>query len=690
MDTSVQEALKIGLVNDQIHTIVISGGTGVGKSYILRQCLEKWQIPYRLIPVYVDNSQLQESIDFEASLEQGKMVMSSGLLDDTSTRCWVVDDGHVLSPEVRHALLVEAKRRQILLIMTINHENQTLDDAEWELVDVHVSMETPSLESRIVVLQQHREEIQCIDISTFGGNQTNLDDGPSEVESKSIDIPSSEDIGSLIANKSVQAVAVPDAMLSLAISYALQARTVGHGAEYILLQVMKSLAVLEGSSYCKPFHAEQAVLYVLPHRMKRNDDSESESSQGDCMADNNKQEQNDSNDAITAADSDSAKDSNDSDADDVQSEQRESADCNNDMDGTEDELSDQEDSSSSDQEDSGRSDQEESSDTNDSDSISQGPNHPLNADSNEADGISALGLPDMVAKIANKMFQWKLESSKTVDRQYRKGSGRRLMTKTKDTRGRMIRAYQDEHALEDLALVDTLRAAAPYQRLRIAVKVKQLQQSAQLQQESRQDDKGLSILVKPQDYRRKAREKRIGAYQLFVVDASGSMSARHRMEATKAAVLSLLRDSYIHRDSVGLIAFRKESAEVLLPFTRSVERAERLLATLPTGGKTPLAQGLRTAYTMCDRLLRKHSAERIQIICITDGRATSGDSEEPVAEAKQWARILGTLPVDCIVIDTETGFIKLGLAKKLCQLMNGSYYAMDTISAERILRVSRR
>ena len=241
-----------------------------------------------------------------------------------------------------------------------------------------------------------------------------------------------------------------------------------------------------------------------------------------------------------------------------------------------------------------------------------------------------------------------------------------------------------------MALVDTLRAAAPYQRLRIAAKERQLQQSVQLPQENRQDDKGLSILVKPQDYRRKAREKRIGAYQLFVVDASGSMAARHRMEATKAAILSLLRDSYIHRDSVGLIAFRKKSAEVLLPFTRSVERAERLLATLPTGGKTPLAQGLRTAYTMCERLLHRHSAERIQMICITDGRATAGNSENPVAEAKQWARILGTLPVDCIVIDTETGFIKLGLAKELCQLMNGSYYAMDTITADRILRVSRR
>jgi len=264
------------------------------------------------------------------------------------------------------------------------------------------------------------------------------------------------------------------------------------------------------------------------------------------------------------------------------------------------------------------------------------------------------------------------------------------MTKTKDTRGRMIRAYQDEQALEDLALVDTLRAAAPYQRLRAATKMEQEKLSTQSQQLEHQSNKGLSIVVKPQDYRRKAREKRVGAYQLFVVDASGSMAARHRMEATKSAILSLLRDSYIHRDSVGLIAFRKESADVLLPFTRSVERAERLLASMPTGGKTPLAHGLRMAYTMCDRLLRSHKAERIQIICITDGRATSGDSEDPVAESKQWARILGTLPVDCIVIDTETGFIKLRLAKELCKLMNGSYYAMDTITADRILRVSRR
>lgn len=673
METSVQEALEIGLVNDQIHTIVISGGTGVGKSYVLRQCLEKWQIPYRLIPVYIDTSQLQESIDFEASFAQGKMVMASGLLGDTSNRCWVVDDAHVLSPEVRHALLVEAKRRQILLIMTINHEDRTLDDAEWEFVDVHVSMDAPTLQSKVKVLQRRRDEIE----------------------------PSSEDLLSLIDSKRVQSIAVPDAMLSLAISYALQARTVGHGAEYVLLQVMKSLAVLDGSSYCKPSHAERAALYVLPHRMKRNDTSESQTSQGEES--NSASDQNQSQKSTETTDDSDGDNLNNADSGDSKCDESNSNELNSN--GQDNSNADGHDSNDIDFDD-GKSSGSNALETSDSTQNESEDSDSMNTQGDLSNRISSSCLPDTVARIANQFFQWKLQSSKTVDRQYRKGSGRRLMTKTKDTRGRMIRAYQDEHALEDLALIDTLRAAAPYQRLRVVERVTPLQANGPLNvveqsvtpecscqrgpQAERHDLKGLSIVVKPQDYRRKAREKRIGAYQLFVVDASGSMAARHRMEATKGAILSLLRDSYVHRDSVGLIVFRKDSAEVLLPFTRSVERAERLLATLPTGGKTPLAQGLRVAYTMCDRLLRRHSAERIQMICITDGRATSGASEDPVGEAKQWARILGTLPVDYIVIDTETGFIKLGLAKELCKLMNGSYYAMDSITSDSILRVSRR
>jgi len=536
-------------------------------------------------------------------------------------------------------------------------------------------MDAPTLQSKVKVLRRRRDEIE----------------------------PLSEDLLGLIDPKRVQLIVVSDAMLSLAISYALQAHTVGHGAEYILLQVMKSLAVLDGSSYCKPSHAERAALYVLPHRMKRNDTPESRTSQGEVSNSASNQNQSQKN-TETATDDSDVDDSDNSDSRDSKRDESHSDELN--ANGLDNSNSDGHDGSRDMDFDDGKSKESNHSETLESTANEWGTSDSMNTYSDTSNGISSLCLPDTVARIANQFFQWKLQSSKTVDRQYRKGSGRRLMTRTKDTRGRMIRAYQDEQALEDLALIDTLRAAAPYQRLRAVERVKQLQVDTPLNvveqsvtseclcqmapQAERHDLKGLSIVVKPQDYRRKAREKRIGAYQLFVVDASGSMAARHRMEATKGAILSLLRDSYVHRDSVGLIVFRKDSAEVLLPFTRSVERAERLLATLPTGGKTPLAQGLRVAYTMCDRLFRRHSAERIQMICITDGRATSGASEDPVGEAKQWARILGTLPVDCIVIDTETGFIKLGLAKELCKLMNGSYYAMDSITSDSILRVSRR
>ena len=387
MDTSVQEALKIGLVNDQIHSVVISGGTGVGKSFLVRQYLEKWHISYRLIPVYIDSSQLQETIDFEASLQQGQMVMNAGLLDDPHTRCWLLDDGQVLSPDVRHALLVEAKRRHILLIMTINHEDRTLTDAEWELVDAHVSMNSPSLETRIDVLQRVRDEISY-------ENDAN--------------------IGAFIENKSIQTISVPEPMISLAIAYALKAHTVGHGAEYVLLQVMKSLALLEGGSYCKPRHAELAALYVLPHRMKKAEIPESQPSPGENSSSTSEQDRSQSNDTSDSMDSDV---SNDCEQDDSNRDELHPNESN----PNESNANDADDADI----DSAEGDDADSSEINGSSNSSESKDRLRDNATNDmgdiCDKLSSLCLPDTVARIANQLFQWKLESSKTVDRQYRKG-----------------------------------------------------------------------------------------------------------------------------------------------------------------------------------------------------------------------------------------------------------------------------
>lgn len=302
----------------------------------------------------------------------------------------------MLSPEVRHALLTEAKLRHILLIMTINHEDRALTDAEWELVDVHVSMEPASLESRVAVLQQTRDGISCAD-----------------TVSASIEEDSSKDVVSLIDHKRISSIAVPDAMISLAISYALQARTVGHGAEFVLLQVMKSLALLDGVSYCKPIHAERAALYVLPHRMKRDDTTTSQPSQeenGTSKTDRNQLE----NRAEHAPDQTDEDAQYEADQNDSMGNEAAPKDSNANDGDTHSAMNSVEDASSQ-QDDSSEADGSNQSNDLDATQKESCDSEAMNVGGDDSQRLSSLCLPDTVARIANQLFQWKLESSKTVE-----------------------------------------------------------------------------------------------------------------------------------------------------------------------------------------------------------------------------------------------------------------------------------
>ncbi|MCD8501653.1 MAG: VWA domain-containing protein [Bacillaceae bacterium] len=109
--------------------------------------------------------------------------------------------------------------------------------------------------------------------------------------------------------------------------------------------------------------------------------------------------------------------------------------------------------------------------------------------------------------------------------------------------------------MTDIALIATIRAAAPFQKLR--------------------PNNGTLMTITANDFRKKVREKRIGNTLLFVVDASGSMGAQQRMKAVKGALLSMLQDAYQKRDSVGMIAFRNKNADIILDITRSVDLAQK-------------------------------------------------------------------------------------------------------------------
>ena len=252
-----------------------------------------------------------------------------------------------------------------------------------------------------------------------------------------------------------------------------------------------------------------------------------------------------------------------------------------------------------------------------------------------------------------------------------KGSGKRNIMRSDERQGRYVKAGIPKGETHDIAIDATLRAAAPHQKGR--------------------QSNGCAVVIRHEDIRRKQREKRTGNIFLFLVDASGSMGARERMKAVKGVVFKMLADAYQKRDRVGMIAFRRDRAEVLLPITRSIEFAQKKLAALPTGGKTPLAQGLIKAEDMLDRLYKQDPLQDPVLILITDGRATNSlnKNTDPVRDALSEAERIGHRHMLAAVIDTESSFIKLGLAKELAQKMGASYFHVDKISEDRLLCIGR-
>jgi magnesium chelatase subunit D len=193
-----------------------------------------------------------------------------------------------------------------------------------------------------------------------------------------------------------------------------------------------------------------------------------------------------------------------------------------------------------------------------------------------------------------------------------------------------------------LDLVATLRAAAPWQTLRRA---------------GRHVAAGMAprIEVRQDDFRIRRFRRNAHSTTIFAVDASGS-TALNRLAEAKGAVELLLADCYVRRDSVALIAFRREAADVLLPPTRSLVRAKRCLAGLPGGGATPLAAGIEAARLVADGARRK--GETAIVVLVTDGRANVGNAGRKgraaaEADALQAARIFAGSAARTILIDVS-------------------------------------
>lgn len=227
---------------------------------------------------------------------------------------------------------------------------------------------------------------------------------------------------------------------------------------------------------------------------------------------------------------------------------------------------------------------------------------------------------------------------------------------------------------EDLAFDATIRSAAPFQRRRTDERAA----------------RKVAFVVKRSDLQRKVRVRRAANLVLFVVDASWSMAAAERIEATKGAVLSLLHDAYQRRDQVGLIVFQREEARIVLPPTSSVELAQAALRNVPVGGKTPLSAGLLAAYRVCMGATRRNPEIMPLIIILTDGAGNvSVTGMPPQEEARRMAEMIRDAHFRTVVINMEHPAFDRGMAQELATDVGGPCYTLPELKAEALLNTVR-
>ena len=236
----------------------------------------------------------------------------------------------------------------------------------------------------------------------------------------------------------------------------------------------------------------------------------------------------------------------------------------------------------------------------------------------------------------------------------RGAAGRRSRADTDS--GATVGVRKRRQAVRDLHVNATLIASAPHQ--------------------VRRGRTGPGLILESGDLRERRREGRESNLVLFVVDASGSMAARRRMEAVKGAVLSLLLDAYQRRDKVGLISFRGAGAELLLPPTSSADAAARRLESMPTGGRTPLAAALAEAHATLRRERLRDPLRRPLLVLITDGRHNAGGDPGAIAA------LLRRDGVAAVVVDCESGPVRLGLAGGLALALGAECADVASLSAD--------
>lgn len=621
----VKKALILNIINPSIGGVLISGEKGTAKSTVVRGLAQLMQdMKVVDLPLNITEDRLVGTIDIEEAITKGERNFQPGILKKAHKNILYIDEVNLLSEHIVNCLLevsslgintVEREgisyrhKSKFVLVGTMNPEEGNLRSQFLDRFGLYLDVKGSNnvVERKEIIRRRLKYEENPIEYINEWKDESN------------------KILNKILKGKEyLKKVEVSENVMKLAVEFSKKANCSGHRAELVIIETAKAIAAFENRKNITANDIKEAAKLALPHRVRevppKNESQENYDEDQESDDDNLEKNEDENN----------------------QGDNKEQTETENNTESQD-------------------FNQKEDDKNNRDEDTSNGKESLENEEKKDKENSSENDVVDDIGRI----FTAKSLNIHTMDRKKRRGSGKRSRTKTDLAQGRYIRYTFSKEKPKDIAFDATLRAAAPYQKVR--------------------EKHGLAVAIGKNDFREKVREKRTGSTILFIVDASGSMGAKKRMAAVKGAIVSLLTDAYQKRDKVGMIAFRKKEAEVLLGITRSVELAEKSLKTLPTGGKTPLASGLSKGYEILKAHKKKDPDMVPVMVLVSDGRANSSKSEgDPFKEAINMANIISKEGIQTIVIDTEQDFIKLGLAKEIAQAMDAEYYKLEDLEAGEI------
>ncbi|MDR0818439.1 MAG: VWA domain-containing protein [Oscillospiraceae bacterium] len=626
----IKNALIWNLVNPKIGGVLISGEKGTAKSTLVRGVAQlSGAMKVVELPLNVTEDRLVGAIDLKAALMHGKRKPEPGILKDADGNILYCDEVNLLSDHIVNALLeAAASGVNILEREGISYRHSSRFILVGSMNPEEGKLRPQLLDRFGLYVEAEAEKAPDTRIEIMRRRLEFERDAVNFRENYAVDTQQLiRKIKS--ATEFLPGVRVTENALRLAATLTSELYCAGHRGELTLIETAKAIAALDSRRALNSDDIRTAAEYALPHRAQNAAPPMPPAEREDVGEADREEEPEQSESEV--------------EQDETPREQPENSPQSPLNEGGNADIEPETPMPPSERGDVGDADKGEQPERSES--------------GGEQDDVQSSGEVFTIP-------QWQDFISK---RKVERGNGRRNRIISANQQGRYVGyRFPGNGKVSDLAFDATVRAAAPFQSAR--------------------DRTGCAIAIGGDDLRVKIREKRSGGCILFVVDASASMGANKRMKEVKAAILSLLNVSYQKRDRVGLIAFRKDSAELLLGFTRSVELAQKRLEQLPTGGRTPLASGLSLAYEVIMGLKMRDSDAVPTIVLVSDGRASGQKGINAFGEALKSAERIGNQAINTIVLDTENDFIRFHLCDKLNEKLHGVLVSMEELHSTGIVQ----